>query len=259
MTTIDRPTPHTATTEKRDAFVPCSRRIAVAAAFRMKRTARTSARAKLVSTARCSSTNSAGSGSRLSLKCTPGCKPTLPRVADVRCGAGWSSIGIAGSYPKVVVDGFDLDAPSIELARANAAEAGVTDRVRFQVRDAGDLDVAGRYDLVNALECIHDMSHPVAPLSAMRRPAKADGAVVVVDERVADAFMADGGDVEWMMYGWSVLHCLPVRMAEQPSAATGTAMRSWTLRRYALQAGFGETDVLPIENFVLRFYRLPPT
>jgi hypothetical protein len=59
-----------------------------------------------------------------------------------------------------------------------------------------------------------------------------------------------------MMYGWSVLHCLPVGMAEQPSAATGTVMRPATLQRYATEAGFQHVEVLPIEHFFFRFYRL---
>ena len=60
------------------------------------------------------------------------------RVADVACGVGWAAIAIAAAYPSVRVDGFDLDASSIELARANAESAGVADRVTFDVRDAAD-------------------------------------------------------------------------------------------------------------------------
>ena len=74
--------------------------------------------------------------------------------------------------------------------------------------------------------------------------------------RVGDRFTAKSNDVERMMYGWSVLHCLPVGMADQPSAATGTVMRTDTLRTYALEAGFRDVEVLPIENFFFRFYRL---
>jgi hypothetical protein len=59
-----------------------------------------------------------------------------------------------------------------------------------------------------------------------------------------------------MMYGWSVLHCLPVGMAEQPSAATGAVMRLATVQRYATAAGFRRVEVLPIENALFRFYRL---
>jgi 2-polyprenyl-3-methyl-5-hydroxy-6-metoxy-1,4-benzoquinol methylase len=178
------------------------------------------------------------------------------RIADVGCGAGWSSIGMARSYPHVQVHGFDLDEASVALARANAAAAGATDRVQFFVRDAGDPQLASHYDLVTAFECVHDMAQPVAALRAMRHLVRDDGAVLIVDERVGESFTATGNDVEWMMYGWSVLHCLPVGMAEQPSAATGTVMRPATLQRYATEAGFRHVEVLPIEHFFFRFYRL---
>ena len=178
------------------------------------------------------------------------------RVADVGCGAGWSSIGIARAYPQARVDGFDLDDPSVALARANAREMGVAETVTFQVRDAGDPALAGRYDLVTAFECIHDMSQPVAVLRSMRALAGEGGAVLVVDERVGEVFTPTGTDVERMMYGWSVLHCLPVGMADTPSAETGTVMRPDTLRRYALEAGFRAVEILPIENYFFNFYRL---
>ena len=47
-----------------------------------------------------------------------------------------------------------------------------------------------------------------------------------------------------------------VGLEEQPSAATGTAMRADTLREYAAGAGFSRFEVLPIENDFWRFYRL---
>ena len=178
------------------------------------------------------------------------------RVADVGMGLGWSSIAIARAYPTVRVDGFDLDAASVAAARANAESEGVADRVAFHARDAGDPDLAGRYDLALAVECVHDMSDPVAVLGAMRRLVGEGGTVLVVDEKVADRFVAPGDDVERYMYGFSVLHCLPVGMVEQPSAATGTVMREATMRRYAEEAGFRAVDVLPIEHDFFRFYRL---
>ena len=180
------------------------------------------------------------------------------RVADIGCGAGWSSIAIARAYPNAQVDGFDLDAPSIELARANAAAAGVGGRVRFEARDAGDAALAGRYDLVTAFECVHDMSRPVEVLATARRLLAEDGAMLIADERVAETFTAPGDDLERLFYGFSVLCCLPAGMAEQPSAATGTVMRPDTLRRYAAGAGFRSVEVLPIEHGFFRFYLLRP-
>ncbi|MDP9478476.1 MAG: methyltransferase domain-containing protein [Actinomycetota bacterium] len=178
------------------------------------------------------------------------------RVADVGCGTGWSSIAIARAYPKARVDGFDLDEESLAEARANAEAEGLADRVRFQVRDAADPDLSGRYDLAIAVECIHDMSRPVQALRAMRGLVGESGVALVVDERVGEGFAAPGDEIERLMYGFSVLHCLPVGMAEQPSAGTGTVMRPSTLRRYALEAGFSDAEILPIEHDLWRFYRL---
>ena len=178
------------------------------------------------------------------------------RVADVGMGQGYSSIAFAKGYPGLRVDGFDLDEASVAAARQNAAAAGVADRVRFEVRDAGDPGLAGRYDLAFAFECVHDMSDPVAVLAAMRRLVGAGGTALVADEKVADAFAPPVGDMERFMYGFSVLHCLPVGMVEQPSAGTGTVMRRPTFARYALDAGFRTVDELPVENDFYRFYRL---
>jgi SAM-dependent methyltransferase len=170
---------------------------------------------------------------------------------------GWSSIGIARAYPQVEVDGFDLDVPSVEAARRNAEEAGVADRVRFEVADVGALtDTAARYALVAAFECVHDLPDPAAVLAAMRRMVRPDGTVLVVDERVAERFTAPGDDVERLMYGYSLTCCLPDGRSTRPSVGTGTVMRPATLEGYAREAGFSGVEALPIDNDFFRFYRL---
>ena len=179
------------------------------------------------------------------------------RVADIGCGMGWSSIGIALHYPGVTVDGYDVDVPSVEAARRNADAAGVGDRVRFSVADAAvQSATAGRHDVVTAFECIHDLPDPVGVLSTMRDLAGPDGIVLVMDERVAEVFTAPGDDVERLMYGYSLLCCLPDGLSHSPSAATGTVMRPETLRRYAASAGFVHTEVLDVHDDFFRFYRL---
>ncbi len=177
-------------------------------------------------------------------------------VADVACGVGWSSIAIARAYPLARVDGYDVDEASVRLATANAEEAGVGDRVTFHLRDAGDPELAGRYDLVTVFEAIHDMSRPVEALRTMCSLAGDDGAVLVVDEKVAEEFNAPGDELERLMYTYSVLCCLAAGMSEQPSAETGTVMRPDTLRAYAQEAGFGEVEILSVEHDFFRLYRL---
>lgn len=180
------------------------------------------------------------------------------RVADVACGEGRSSIAIARGYPKVHVDGIDMDAPSIEAARLHLEGSGVEDRVTFHVRDVADQELAGSCDLVYIHEALHDMSYPVRVLSACRELLADGGSVVVGDERVPDEFDPPSDEVERLYYGFSVLHCLPVGMVGEGAAGTGTVMRAGTVREYAEQAGFTEFEVLPIENDFYRFYRLAP-
>jgi 2-polyprenyl-3-methyl-5-hydroxy-6-metoxy-1,4-benzoquinol methylase len=178
------------------------------------------------------------------------------RVADVACGGGLSSIAIARAYPGVRVDGFDADEASIDLARDNAAAYGVADRVSFHVRDASDEPSGDGYDLVTVFEAIHDMPRPVEALASLRAMAGAHGAVLVMDERIAETFTAPGEPLERFHYGASIFVCLPTSMSEQPSAAIGTVMRPATFESLAKAAGFEAVDVLPIDHEFWRFYRL---
>jgi 2-polyprenyl-3-methyl-5-hydroxy-6-metoxy-1,4-benzoquinol methylase len=178
------------------------------------------------------------------------------RVLDLGCGHGWAAVAVAEAHPAVRVDGIDLDHASVEEARAHAEAAGVADRVRFHERDATDPGDGGPYDLVLILEVLHDLPQPVEALAAARAALAPGGAVLVADERVADAFSAPGDEVERMMYGWSVLHCLPTQMVDEPSAALGTVMRADQVRELAAAAGYADTEILPVDNDLFRFYRL---
>ena len=183
------------------------------------------------------------------------------RVADIGCGEGWSAIALALGYPEITGDGFDVDAASIAAATRNAAAHGVGDRVRFRIADLRESGLpefgpADGYDAVFAFECVHDLSDPVAFLATARRIAAAGAPVVVMDERTADTFSADAGPVEQLLYGFSILCCLPDGMSDPDSAATGTVMRQSTLERYARSAGFEGAAVIDIDHDLFRFYRL---
>ena len=179
-----------------------------------------------------------------------------PRVLDLGCGLGASSVALARAYPLATVMGVDLDEASVAQARAAAAEAGVADRVSFEVGDAALLDQEASFDLVTVFEALHDMGDPVAALRTARDRLAAGGSVLVADERVADTFTAPGDATERLMYGWSILHCLPATLAEEPVEATGTVLRAPTLARWAAAAGFAGFEVLAIDNPFWRFYRL---
>lgn len=166
------------------------------------------------------------------------------RIADVGMGEGWSSIAIAGAYPQARVVGVDVDGPSVEASRAHADAAGVADRVEFHEADAARLAEHGPFDVAVAFECVHDMPDPVSVLAAMRAATDPDGVVVIMDEAVADEFRPDAGDLDRLMYGYSLFICLPDGLSHRPSVGTGTVMRPSTLRRYAQEAGFADLRVL---------------
>jgi 2-polyprenyl-3-methyl-5-hydroxy-6-metoxy-1,4-benzoquinol methylase len=177
------------------------------------------------------------------------------RIAEVGCGEGLAAITIAKAYPNAEIDGYDLDDASIAAARADATAAGVADRAHFEVRDAADASLAGRYDLVMAIEMLHDVPDPVGILRTMKQLAGDTGAVLVVDERTEDAFTVPTNEMERLFYAFSTMHCLAVSM-QHNGAGTGTVIRESTLRDYAAEAGFANVEVLDVEHPQFRLYRL---
>jgi 2-polyprenyl-3-methyl-5-hydroxy-6-metoxy-1,4-benzoquinol methylase len=165
------------------------------------------------------------------------------RIAEVGCGEGLAAITIAGAYPNAEIDGFDLDETSIAVAREHAAAAGVGDRARFEVRDAADPAIVGHYDLVMAIEMLHDVPDPVGILRTMKQLAGAHGSVLVVDERAEETFTVPASEMERFFYTFSTLHCLAVSM-QNGGIGTGTVIRPDTLRSYAADAGFLTVEVV---------------
>ncbi|MEM7325246.1 MAG: class I SAM-dependent methyltransferase [Actinomycetota bacterium] len=193
------------------------------------------------------------------LPAVPGVEAALAnggRLADVGCGQGWSTVAIAKRWPTADVVGVDMDAASIADARTvNEKNNGAA---RFATLDGGSLDELGSFDVVTLLEALHDMAHPVDALRSIRGALQPGGVLVVADELVADDFMAPGDELERMMYGWSVSHCLPAARAEQDSAALGTVLRADTVRALAAEAGFGSVDVVDVDGGFFRIYALRP-
>jgi predicted O-methyltransferase YrrM len=127
-----------------------------------------------------------------------------------------STIALAHAYPVAAVLGADVDEPSVQAVNANAEAAGIADRVRFTVADAQTLTDRGPFDAAFAFECVHDMPRPVEVLAAIHDAVRPDGLVVIMDEAVADEFVAPGDPVEQAMYGYSRLICLPDGLSSTP-------------------------------------------
>jgi SAM-dependent methyltransferase len=179
-----------------------------------------------------------------------------PRILDVGCGIGRSTIALARAYPRATIRGIDLDPASIAEARAAVAEAGLAHRVTFVCADAAEHVEDVRYDLVTVFEALHDIGDPVGTLRTARSLLTEAGAVYVADERVEHAFTPDANVVERLQYGFSVLHCLPATLAEDPVTAHGTVLRMPTLVAWARSAGFDHVEDLEVDDLFWRHYRL---
>jgi len=178
------------------------------------------------------------------------------RIADIACGVGWSSVALARAYPNTIVDGFDLHEPSMVEARRNAAACGVQDRVTFEAGSGAASAAGGSYALVCIFDALHDMPRPVEMLRECRRLLGDGGSLLLMEPKASDAFTAPADETERFLYAVSLLHCLPVGLADAPSLGTGTVIRPATVRRYAREAGFAGAEVLPVEHRFHRLYHL---
>src|SRR5690606_40008616 len=88
------------------------------------------------------------------------------------------------AFPRTTFVGFDPHEPSITAARKRAAEAGLTDRVSFEVASAQDFD--GTYDLICFFDCLHDMGDPVGAARHARQHLADDGTVMLVEPFALD-------------------------------------------------------------------------
>jgi len=158
------------------------------------------------------------------------------KVADVGCGHGASTIIMAQAYPRSHFYGFDSHAPSIEHAQAAAAEAGVSDRVTFEVADATQFPGTD-YDLVAYFDCLHDMGDPVGAIRRAREAVAADGTVLIVEPMAGERVEDNLNPVGRVFSGASVLVCMPNSLATG-GPALGTIATESQLREVVQNGGF---------------------
>ena len=127
-------------------------------------------------------------------------------VADVGCGHGISTVQMAEAFPNSRFVGIDSHAGSIAAARENAEEAGVADRIEFEVATAAGYETSG-FDLVCFFDCLHDLGDPVGAAVHARRALAEGGTVLLVEPNAGDAVEENVGPVGRLYYTGSTLLC----------------------------------------------------
>jgi ubiquinone/menaquinone biosynthesis C-methylase UbiE len=158
-------------------------------------------------------------------------------VADIGCGLGASTILLAQEYPHSRFTGSDYHEASIELARKRAGEAGVTDRVSFEVAAAASLSGTG-YDLAATFDCLHDMGDPLAAARHIRQALKPDGTWLVVEPAAADDTAGNLNPVGRAYYSFSTLLCVPNALSQPGGYALGAQAGEAAIRQVVTDAGF---------------------
>jgi SAM-dependent methyltransferase len=163
------------------------------------------------------------------------------RVADVGCGYGITTILLAQRFPASTFHGFDFDPGSIEQARADAADAGVADRVHFEVCDAAEIPALG-YDLVCTFDALHDYGQPDRAARRVRECLEPGGSWMIVEPRAGDSVADNFNPVGRLYYSGSTYLCVPNALS-QGGAALGAQAGEQALRRVISGAGFSDVRV----------------
>lgn len=172
-------------------------------------------------------------------------------VADVGCGSGAAVIAVAEAFPASTVVGVDISAASIERATSRDLPANA----EFVVGRSDEIVRRGPFDLVMALDVIHDLTDPVSVLADIGRSLTDGGALLIMEPRIDDRLEANIDAHATVLYGISTLHCMTQSLAHG-GAGIGAAAGPATMRQLCIEAGFTSFEELPIDNPFSAFYRV---
>jgi SAM-dependent methyltransferase len=167
--------------------------------------------------------------------------------ADVGCGSGRALIRLAREFSNSRFVGYDLFAAQAERARANVRAAGLDDRVRIEVADAGE-GLPEPYDVISTYDVVHDAVDPLGLLKGIRSSLKPDGIYICLDINCADNHEENEGPLAAMLYGISVFYCMTTSLANGGVGLGTCGLPEAKARELCAQAGFADVRRVPMEN-----------
>ena len=182
------------------------------------------------------------------------------RVADIGCGSGGAALLIGSTFPKSIIEGFDISKFALERAEERKVDAKISNVSFFDPRDKPIAD-DNSYDLICTFDCIHDMTHPTEMMKTIRKALKDDGTWLLVDIKAHDSLELNvsKNPMASLLYGISVLSCMSSAMSEDGGEGLGTlglsAVRAEAMAR---DAGFTQFKKLDVDHSVNAFYEVRP-
>ena len=175
-------------------------------------------------------------------------------ACDVGCGGGLAAITIARAFPRATVVGYDIHPGSVERARRNAEEAGVADRVTFEVGGEDSLP-EGTFDFVTTFDVVHDSVDPVGLMAAIRRSLADGGTYLCLEMNASGDVDENVNPLGRLLYSVSTLYCMTTSLAHG-GAGIGACMGQHKAEELAEESGFGHFRKLPIEDPFSVLYEL---
>src|SRR5215471_10411894 len=176
-------------------------------------------------------------------------------VADVGCGTGQALIALARAFPTITGTGYDTHPPSVEQARRAAAEAGLADRISYQVLDAA-AGLPGSFDVITTFDVVHDAVDPPGLLRSIRDALNPGGSYLCLEINCSDQATANTGPIATLLYGFSVLYCMTTSLAEGGEGLGTLGLPEPVLRELAGKAGFARVRRVEMDNPFNSLYEL---
>jgi ubiquinone/menaquinone biosynthesis C-methylase UbiE len=165
-------------------------------------------------------------------------------VADLGCGHGASAILMAQAFPKSTFVGIDYHESSIAVARERAKQAGVANRIRFEVGTPRVLASSEeKFDLVCFMDSLHDMGDPLEAAWASLQAMAPNGALMLVEPFAKDRSEENVGPVARMYYSASAGLCTQNALSQEGRYSLGAQAGAAQLLAILKDAGFRSATV----------------
>ena len=179
------------------------------------------------------------------------------RWADVGCGAGEALIALGQAFPNSTFVGYDQFERQLDLAARSAKDAGVEDRVRFELLDAAR-GIPERFDVISTFDVVHDATDPDGLVKAIHG-ALAEGGVYVLQEiNSGDDPAENVGPLATLLYGCSLLYCMTTSLAHGGHGLGTCGLPPARVQELCSRAGFSQARRVPIEDPFNVLYEVRP-
>jgi ubiquinone/menaquinone biosynthesis C-methylase UbiE len=177
--------------------------------------------------------------------------------ADVGCGSGLAVIRLAQAFPRSVFVGYDNFEGQLHLARQAAVDAGVSDRVRFELRDAAN-GLPEQFDVISTFDVVHDAVDPPRLVAAIRRALNPDGTYVMLEMNSADDPDQNVGPLATLLYGVSIVYCMTTSLAHGGAGLGTCGLPGARVHELCEAAGFGTVARLDLHDPFNSLYVVQP-